>query len=144
MEVRNQDYRDVTGTYDKLVSIEMIEAIGWRQLDTYFSPYAKLLKPEGLIALQAITVNGFSYERAKNRDDFIKRMIFPGRFRPSLEAIVRSSSSVSDLRVVHLEDIGRHYAETLSRWRSNLSAHVVDVEELTLGEEFDRMLRMYP
>jgi cyclopropane-fatty-acyl-phospholipid synthase len=114
VEVRNQDYRDVTGTYDKLVSIEMIEAIGWRQLDTYFSTCAKLLKPEGLMALQAITINDFSYERARNRDGFFKRMIFPGGFRPSLEAIVPSSSLVSDLCVVHLDDIRRHCAEALS------------------------------
>ena len=143
VDVRNQDYRDLTGTYDKLVSIEMIEAIGWRQLDTYFTTCARLLKPEGLMALQAITINDFSYERTKNSDDFIKRMIFPGGFLPSLEAIVRSSSSVSDLRVVDLEDIGRHYAETLSRWRDNLATNADAVSRLALGEEFNRMWHMY-
>ena len=143
VDVRNQDYRDLTGTYDKLVSIEMIEAIGWRQLDTYFSTCAHLLKPDGLMGLQAITINDFSYERAKNRDDFIKAMIFPGGFLPSLESIVRASSSVSDLRVVDLEDIGRHYAETLVRWRANLDFHVHEVRALGLGEEFERMWHMY-
>jgi cyclopropane-fatty-acyl-phospholipid synthase len=143
VDVRNQDYRDLTGTYDKLVSIEMIEAIGWRQLDTYFSTCARLLKPGGLMGLQAITINDFSYERAKNRDDFIKRMIFPGGFLPSLESIIRSSSSVSDLRVVDLEDIGRHYAETLARWRDRLANHGDQVRALGLGEEFDRMWHMY-
>ena len=143
VDVRNQDYRDLTGTYDKLVSIEMIEAIGWRQLDTYFSTCAHLLKPDGLMGLQAITINDFSYERAKNRDDFIKAMIFPGGFLPSLESIVRASSSVSDLRVVDLEDIGRHYAETLVRWRTNLDLHVHEVRALGLGEEFERMWHMY-
>lgn len=143
VEVRNEDYRDLSGAYDKLVSIEMIEAIGWRQLDTYFSTCAHLLKPDGIMGLQAITIDDFSYERAKNRDDFIKRMIFPGGFLPSLEAIVRSSSSVSDLRVVNVEDIGRHYAETLSRWRANLAAHGSRVRELGLGEEFHRMWHMY-
>ena len=143
VEVRNQDYRDLTGTYDKLVSIEMIEAIGWRQLDTYFSTCAKLLNPGGLMGLQAITINDFSYERAKNRDDFIKRMIFPGGFLPSLESIIHSSSAVSDLRVVDLEDIGRHYAETLVRWRANLAEHASQVQELGLGEEFERMWHMY-
>lgn len=143
VEVRNQDYRDLAGTYDKLVWIEMIEAIGWRQLDTYFATCAKLLKPEGPMALQAITINDFSYERTKNSDDFIKRMIFPGGFLPSLEAIVRSSSSVSDLRVVDLEDIGRHYAETLVRWRTNLADHGARVRDLELGEAFDRMWQMY-
>ena len=141
--VKNQDYRDLEGTFDKLVSIEMIEAVGWRQLDTYFATCAKLLTPEGLMVLQVITINDFSYERAKNSDDFIKRMIFPGGFLPSLEALVRSSSSVSDLRVTHLEDIGRHYAETLVRWRDNLAAHAANVTALNLGEEFARMWHMY-
>ena len=143
IDVRNEDYRDVTGTYDKLVSIEMVEAIGWRQLDTYFSTCAKLLKPDGIMALQAITIDDYSYERTKDRDDFIKCMIFPGGFLPSLEAIVRSSSSVSDLRVVDMEDLGRHYAETLARWRSNLVTHAPEVRELDLGEEFSRMWHMY-
>jgi len=143
IDVRNQDYRELTGTYNKLVSIEMIEAIGWRQLDTYFSTLAGLLTPDGLMALQAITINDFSYERAKNSDDFIKQMIFPGGFLPSLESIVRSSSSVSDLRVVDVEDIGRHYAETLARWRENLATHASQVRALALGEEFERMWHMY-
>ena len=143
VEVRKQDYRDLAGTYDKLVSIEMIRAIGWRRLDTYFATCAKLLKPEGLMVLQAITINDFSFERAKNRDDFIKHMVFPGGFLPSLEAIVRSSSSVSDLRRVDLEDIGRHYAETLARWRVNLADHAARVQELDLGEEFTRMWHTY-
>ena len=143
IEVRNEDYRDLAGRYDKLVSIEMVEAIGWRQLDTYFSTCAALLKPDGLMALQAITIDDYSYERTKDRDDFIKRMVFPGGFLPSLEAIVRSSSSVSDLRVVDVEDIGRHYAETLARWRSNLTVHEAEVRGLALGEEFSRMWHMY-
>jgi cyclopropane-fatty-acyl-phospholipid synthase len=95
------------------------------------------------MALQAITINDYSYERTKNSDDFIKHMIFPGGFLPSLEAIVHSSSSVSDLRVVDLEDIGRHYATTLARWRANLATHVEQVRQLELGEEFDRMWHMY-
>ncbi len=143
VDVRNQDYRDVTGTFDKVVSIEMIEAIGWRQLVTYFATCARLLAPNGLMVLQAITINDFSYERTKDRDDFIKRMIFPGGFLPSLEAIVHSSSSVSDLRVIDLEDMGRHYAETLVRWRGNLATNASRVADLGLGEVFDRMWHMY-
>ncbi len=142
IEVRNQDYRDVTGRFDKLVSIEMIEAVGWRQLDTYFATCASLLKPSGLMGLQVITINDFSYERAKDREDFIKAMIFPGGFLPSLEVLVRSSSA-ADLRVVDVEDIGRHYAETLSRWRDNLAANDAEVRALGLGEEFHRMWAMY-
>lgn len=143
IEVRNQDYRELSGCYDKLVSIEMIEAIGWRQLDTYFATCARLLKPDGLMALQAITIDDFSYERTKNRDDFIKRMVFPGGFLPSLESLVHSSSSVSDLRILDVEDLGRHYAETLVRWRANIDAHAEDIRELGLGDEFARMWHMY-
>jgi cyclopropane-fatty-acyl-phospholipid synthase len=142
VEVRNQDYRDVTGQYDKLVSIEMIEAIGWRQLDTYFATCAALLKPSGLMGLQAITINDLSYERAKDREDFIKAMIFPGGFLPSLEALSRSSSA-AELHIVDVEDIGRHYAETLSRWRDNLVQHDAEVRALGLGDEFHRMWDMY-
>ena len=143
VQVRNQDYRDVTGTFDKLVSIEMIEAVGWRQLDTYFATCARLLAPEGVMALQAITINDASYERTKNRDDFIKRMIFPGGFLPSLDALVRASAVAGGFRVIDLEDLGRHYAETLSRWRDNLALNVERVRALGRGEAFDRMWHMY-
>ena len=142
VEVRNLDYRALEGTFDKVVSIEMIEAIGWRQLDTYFATCARLLAPGGLMALQAITINDASYERAKDREDFIKDMIFPGGFLPSLEAVTRSSSR-ANLRVVDVEDIGRHYAETLSRWRATLATHDEEVRALGLGEEFHRMWQMY-
>ena len=143
MTVCNQDYRDLGGTYDKLVSIEMIEAVGWRQLDTFFSTCARLLRPEGLMALQAIVIEDSSYERAKDHDDLIKRFVFPGGFLPSIEAISRSVSSGTDLRIVDLEDIGRHYAETLRRWRANVDAHAEQIEGLGLGEAFSRLWRIY-
>ena len=143
IDIRNQDYRELTGTFDKLVSVEMIEAIGWRQLDTYFSTLARLVKDDGLVALQAIVIDDFSYERTKDAEDFIKNMIFPGGFLPSIEAIQSSVTAVSDLRLIHLEDIGRHYAETLRRWRENLAANQVAYDELGLGVKFARMWDMY-
>ena len=141
--VCNQDYRDLGGTYDKLVSIEMIEAVGWRQLDTFFATCAGLLRPEGVMALQAIVIEDGSYERAKNRDDLVKRLIFPGGFLPSIEAITRSITSSTALRIIDLEDIGRHYAETLRRWRVNVEAHAEEIKELGLGEAFLRLWHIY-
>jgi cyclopropane-fatty-acyl-phospholipid synthase len=141
--VCNQDYRDLGGVYDKLVSIEMIEAVGWRQLDTFFATCARLLRPEGLMALQAIVIEDGSYERAKDHDDLVKRLIFPGGFLPSIEAISRSVTSSTDLRIVDLEDIGRHYAETLRRWRTNVEAHAAQIDDLGLGEAFSRLWHIY-
>jgi cyclopropane-fatty-acyl-phospholipid synthase len=141
--VCNEDYRDLAGVYDKLVSIETIEAVGWRQLGTFFATCAALIRPDGLMALQAIVIDDRSYERAKGRDDLVKRLVFPGGFLPSIEAISRSITSRSDLRIVDLEDIGRHYAETLRRWRANIDAHARDIDALGLGEAFSRLWRMY-
>lgn len=141
--VRNQDYRDLEGTVDKLVSIEMIEAIGWRQLETYFAKCSSLIKDDGLMALQAIVIDDYSYERTKNSEDFIKNMIFPGGFLPSVQAIVTTTNTVTDLRLVGLEDIGRHYAETLKRWRDNLAANHEQYRALELGTSFERMWDMY-
>jgi len=143
VSIRNQDYRDIQGTFDKLVSVEMVEAIGWRQLDTYFVKCASLVKADGLVAIQAIVIEDFSYERTKNSQDFIKDLIFPGGFLPSLGAIVTSSSSVSDLRLIDVEDIGRHYAETLRRWRANLDQYPDAYERFGLSPSFERMWRMY-
>ena len=139
--VLNRDYREVTGVYDAIVSIEMIEAIGWRQLDTYFSTCAKLLKPDGLMGLQAIVIEDRSYERAKTTDDFIKHFIFPGGFLPSIEAISSSMASVTDMSIVDLEDIGRHYAETLRRWRANLASNHEQLD--ALAPTFERLWHYY-
>jgi cyclopropane-fatty-acyl-phospholipid synthase len=141
--VLNKDYRELSGVYDKIVSIEMVEAIGWRQLDTYFSTCARLLKPDGLMGLQAIVIEDQSYERAKTSDDFIKRFVFPGGFIPSVNAMLDSMTSVTDLRVTDLEDIGLHYVETLRRWRSNLELNAEAVRDLELGPAFERLWKYY-
>jgi len=141
--VLDQDYRDLEGTYDKLVSIEMIEAVGWQQLDTFLSTCSHLLRDDGLMALQMIVVGDSSYERAKRHQDFIKRLIFPGGCLHSVEAVARSAARATDLRIVDLEDIGCHYAETLRRWRANLRAHGPEVAALDLGERFQRLWDFY-
>lgn len=141
--VMDLDYRDLTGTYDKLVSIEMIEAVDWRQHDTFFRTCASLLRPDGLMALQAITVDDRSYQRAKNGTDFIREMIFPGGCLPSVEAVTRSLRRSTPLMVVDLEDIGRHYVETLLRWYQNVQDHREQIAALGLDARFQRLWDLY-
>ena len=138
-----EDYRNLKGTFSKLVSVEMIEAVGHAYYDTFFSTCAHLLEPDGLMALQAITIADQHYESAKRSVDFIQRHIFPGSCIPSVTALLQSSSRASDLRIVHLEDIGPHYAPTLAAWRKNLRARWEDARALGLTEEFLRMWEFY-
>jgi cyclopropane-fatty-acyl-phospholipid synthase len=141
--VLEADYRDLTGHYDKLVSIEMIEAVGWRQFDTFFATCARLLRPEGIMALQAIVINDQSYERAKHHDDFIRRFIFPGGCLPSINAVSSSLTRVTELGIFDVEDIGQHYAATLVRWHENLERNWEEIAAAGLDEEFHRMWRLY-
>jgi cyclopropane-fatty-acyl-phospholipid synthase len=141
--VLHDDYRDLTGTYDKLASIEMIEAVDWREHDTFFEHCHRLLRPDGLMALQAIVIEPQRYERAKNTRDFTKAFIFPGGCLPSMEAIVRSISRVTDLTVTRVDDYGLHYGETLRRWRANLHADEQSLDAMGLDERFVRMWDFY-
>jgi cyclopropane-fatty-acyl-phospholipid synthase len=141
--VLDRDYRDLTGTFDKLVSIEMIEAVDWRRYDTFFGTCASLLRHDGLMALQAITVDDRSYDRAKNTTDFVLEFIFPGGCLPSVEAICRSLRRSTPLTVVDLEDIGRHYVETLHRWYQNTCRHRDEISSLGLDTRFQRLWDLY-
>ena len=143
IEVLCEDYRDLTGTYDKLVSIEMIEAIGHEYHDTYFTRCAQLLKPEGAMLLQAITIADQRYERARRSVDFIQRYIFPGSCIPSVAALSDSIARASDLRVFDLEDIGPHYATTLAHWRQNFRANLPHIRALGYDDTFIRMWEYY-
>ncbi len=138
-----QDYRDLTGQYDKLVSIEMIEAVGHQYYDTFFRQCSALLKPEGTLLLQAITIADQRYESAKRAVDFIQRYIFPGSCIPSVTALCVSLTRASDMRLFHLEDIGPHYALTLRRWRENFNARLSEVRALGYPESFVRMWEFY-
>jgi cyclopropane-fatty-acyl-phospholipid synthase len=140
--IREQDYRELRGQYDKLVSIEMIEAVDWRLVGTFFRQCARLLAPGGLMALQAITINDRSYERAKRDRDFIKAFIFPGGCLPSVASIAGSVAK-TDMRIVDLEDIGCHYAETLRRWREAVDDRRTEVADLGFDDRFLRMWRLY-
>lgn len=138
-----EDYRELTGQYDKLVSIEMIEAVGHAFYDTYFRCCSNLLKPEGMMLLQAITIADQQYERAKRSVDFIQRYIFPGSCIPSVTAICTALTRATDLRLFHLEDLTPHYATTLRHWRERLFANIERVRALGYPETFIRMWEYY-
>jgi len=137
------DYRDLQGQFDKLVSIEMIEAVGHAFYDTYFAKCASLLKPDGMALIQAITIADQRYESAKNSVDFIQRYIFPGSCIPSVTALVNSVTRASDMRLYNLEDIGPHYARTLAEWRIRFFDNIEKVRALGYPEEFIRMWEFY-
>lgn len=138
-----QDYRDLQGTYSKLVSIEMVEAIGHQYLDTYFGKCAELLEPDGIALIQAITIEDSRYEQALGSVDFIKRHVFPGTFIPCVSALLDASARASDLRLVNLEDIGPSYAITLRHWRQRFLANLDAVRQLGYDERFVRMWEYY-
>jgi cyclopropane-fatty-acyl-phospholipid synthase len=138
-----KDYRDLEGTYDKLVSIEMIEAVGHQYLDQYMNKCAELLKENGSMLIQAITINDWIYEKSLRTPDFIKRYIFPGSFIPSISAITHSMKKATDLRLFHLEDITPHYAETLARWRDAFHQNIQTIRAQGFNRVFERMWEWY-
>ena len=143
IEVLLVDYRDLKGQYDKIVSIEMIEAVGHHYYDAYFNQCSRLLKPDGLMLLQAITIGDWFFEAHTRTVDFIKRYIFPGSCIPSVTAMAQSLSRESDLRIVDLRDIGPHYARTLRIWRERFFEHIETVRSQGFNEEFIRMWAFY-
>jgi cyclopropane-fatty-acyl-phospholipid synthase len=138
-----EDYRDLTGSYDKLVSIEMIEAVGWRHYGAFFQKCSQLLAPHGAMLLQAITIDDRAYEVEKAAKSFINTRIFPGGCLPSLEIIMRNVARRTDMQAVHLEDITGHYVETLRRWRHRFLASSPELAELGYDERFRRLWTLY-
>ncbi|MBV6416324.1 MAG: Tuberculostearic acid methyltransferase UfaA1 [Steroidobacteraceae bacterium] len=138
-----RDYRDLDGKFDKLVSIEMIEAIGAQYLGTYFARLGGLLKPDGLALLQAITIEDHRYERALKEVDFIKRHVFPGAFIPSLNAMLAAKTRACDLGLLAQEDFGDSYARTLRAWRERFLSNLAGVRALGFDERFIRMWEFY-
>ncbi|MGD8875079.1 MAG: class I SAM-dependent methyltransferase, partial [Gammaproteobacteria bacterium] len=137
------DYRKLDGSYDKLVSIEMIEAIGHQYFDTYFRKCSELLKPTGMMLLQSITIADQRYRQARRSIDFIQRYIFPGGCLPSVAVLGDAIARKTDMRIFHLEDIGPHYATTLQRWRERFHAQTDKVRQLGYPERFIRMWEYY-
>ncbi len=138
-----QDYRHLQGQYDKLVSIEMIEAVGHQYYNTYFSKVSHLLKPDGVAVIQAITIADQRYNSAIRSVDFIQRYIFPGSNIPSNTAMLTSLTHASDLRLIDLQDIGQDYAITLRLWRENFFANLDKVKQLGYSDTFIRMWDFY-
>jgi cyclopropane-fatty-acyl-phospholipid synthase len=138
-----KDYRDLSGRFDKLVSIEMIEAVGHQYLKVFFGTCSRLLKDDGLMALQAITIGDQIFDRHKRSVDFIKRYIFPGSCIPSITAVASAIASATDMRLVQLKDITPHYATTLRQWRERFFANIDQVRELGYSDTFIRMWEYY-
>lgn len=138
-----KDYRELTGHYDKLVSVEMIEAVGYQYIPTYFQHCSRLLKPDGLMALQGITLNDQHYDTYLNTIDFIKKYVFPGGCLISQAHVLKVLKARTDLRVVHLEDIALHYADTLRIWRERFFEQVDAVKALGFNEAFIRLWEFY-
>jgi len=138
-----KDYRKLEGEFDKVVSIEMIEAVGHQFLDTYIRQCNDLLKSDGILFLQAITIGDNEYEQAVKRIDFIKKFVFPGGFLPSVNAITSSMERVSNLKMVDQEDIGLHYARTLSDWRDRFYENIDTVKQQGFSNSFIRLWEFY-
>ena len=138
-----EDYRNLSGQFDKLVSIEMIEAVGHEYFDTYFGRVSSLLKPDGKAVIQAITINEQRYEDYRKSVDFIKHYIFPGGCLPSLNIISGALTRTTDMQIIDLRDIAIDYAKTLKHWHEAFMAELDAVKSLGFDEKFIRMWRFY-
>jgi cyclopropane-fatty-acyl-phospholipid synthase len=143
VEVLLEDYRDLRGRYDKLVSIEMIEAVGWRHFGTFFDCCSRLLAPDGAMLLQAITIDDRAYEVEKASRSFMNTYIFPNGCLPSLGVIEHAIEQRTDMRVAGLQDITFHYVQTLRHWRANFEANLGRLAKLGYDERFQRVWRLY-
>lgn len=137
------DWRDLDGTYDRVVSVEMIEAVDWRDYDAFFGQIERRLAPGGRAAIQAICLPDDRWPRAKNTEDFIRRFVFPNGFLPSVAAIEASVARSTSMRVVDVSDHTPDYGETLRRWRATFDHRLHEVAALGLDERFQRLWRFY-
>ncbi len=141
--VLKEDYRTLTGQYDKIVSVEMIEAVGHHYLDTYTQKIGQLLKSDGLALIQAITIEDARYHDALKSVDFIKKHIFPGSFMPCISVIIQSFATTGTLKLVNMEDFGDSYSQTLKCWDKRFMQAAEDLGELGYDSYFQRMWHYY-
>jgi cyclopropane-fatty-acyl-phospholipid synthase len=141
--VLKRDYRDLTGSFDKLVSIEMIEAVGRRYLPGYFEKCSQLLKDDGAMLIQAIVLPEQRYAGYEESVDFIQKYIFPGGFLPSISMMQQFVTQKTPLRMLALDDFGMHYARTLRLWNERFHEQLDAVRALGFDERFIRMWRYY-
>ncbi len=138
-----QDYRDLQGTFDRIVSIEMIEAVGHQYYGTFFEKCNDLLSDNGAMLLQAIVINDDRYADHLRTVDFIQKYIFPGSTIPSISALATAANNLRDSRLVHIGDITQHYAPTLLEWQKNFQSNLDQVRRLGFDDRFIRMWRYY-
>jgi cyclopropane-fatty-acyl-phospholipid synthase len=151
VEVLDLDWRDLPGyvernggdRFDKIVSIEMIEAVSWRDYERFLATIERCLSPSGAAALQAICIPGPRFETAKRTEDFIKRFVFPGGGLPSLDVLARSASRATSLHLLDVEDLSAHYGETLRQWRRRFESRQGEVADLGFDDRFRRLWRFY-
>ena len=143
IEIRLQDYRELTGHYDHIVSIEMFEAVGHRNYDRFFGVCDRLLKPHGTMVMQTITMNEQRYAGYLRDYDFIQKHVFPGSELASLSGILRSLAKVTDLSLYHAEDIGAHYARTLRAWRKDFHGAAAKLPGLGFDARFQKLWDYY-
>ena len=139
----NQDYRNLSGKFDKIVSIEMIEAVGHEYVPLFFQTVSKLLKDDGLFALQGITYNDHNFDEYKLSVDFIKKYVFPGSCLISISQITNAIKKKTDLSIVDLEDITMHYATTLNKWKNNFMDEIPAIKQLGFSDAFINMWEFY-
>ncbi len=138
-----EDYRNLRGQFDKIVSIEMFEAVGYEHYDDYFGACDRLLKPDGTMLLQTITIQEKKFHQYRKQSDWIKKHIFPGAELASVIEIQRSLARTTHMQLFHMEDIGKHYALTLHEWRRRFLDHLPEVRQLGFDERFVRMWDYY-
>jgi cyclopropane-fatty-acyl-phospholipid synthase len=143
VEILEEDYRGVGGTFTKVVSIEMIEAIGAYQFGTFFATIDRVLAPGGRAAVQSILIPEQRWDRYRRTPDWIERYVFPGCLIPSLEALARAAARHSRLGIYGVDEIGEHYAETLRRWRAGFHDRIGEVRRLGYDRRFERTWDFY-
>jgi cyclopropane-fatty-acyl-phospholipid synthase len=143
IDLRLQDYREVAGRYDKIVSIEMLEAVGEKYVDVFFQKCSALLKPWGLLGIQVITCSDARFKKSRRNVDWIQKHIFPGSLILSISAIDRAISRTGDLCLHHMEDIGQFYAKTMLEWHAAFSRNINTVRELGFDDRFIRKWNYY-
>jgi cyclopropane-fatty-acyl-phospholipid synthase len=143
VDVQLRDYREANGRYDAVVSVEMIEAVGANHWDEYFSTVDRVLVPGGRFGLQAILQDDRTVRATRDTYTWIRKYIFPGGQCASVEAIERTLAEHTSLRIADQFHFGRHYAQTLHRWRTTFEEHAADVEALGFDETFRRMWSLY-
>lgn len=143
VDILLQDYRDLQGEFDAIIAVEMFEAVGKEYFEAFFKKCESLLKPDGMMVMQVITMPDNRYGAYEKGTDFIQKYIFPGGHLPSVAKILATTSKHTRLNLMHLEEFGEDYAKTLQHWHKNFKTHISNIRSLGFDEYFERMWTMY-